>query len=324
MSPSRPSDPAAPAIPPIPEEAFERVLQEAIVRPAGRAFRGEPQRQVELLRHLREAAAPVLFDDLYARLKSQGALRATRDDEVSRRKLIRQAIGAINDKLGTFFFRVRDIRLLAEMFRIAVAGDESDRPAALLQDFFGIRKTSGVRFFATSEEPAGGLTRELYELVTEVRPRRVDVYAASFSSFLGNPEFQQLVASAARQPDGRLRFLVLDPESHAVDAIERALAREAGLRGGMRARIELTLRHLTDLAATLDAASARRLEVRLARAAPLWRFRMVFLPDVLHLRLTVPASPAETLIKLDAVSSLYRSLHDVFLQSWEEARPLGR
>ena len=30
--------------PTIPEDVFERVLQEAIVRPAGRSFRGEPAR----------------------------------------------------------------------------------------------------------------------------------------------------------------------------------------------------------------------------------------------------------------------------------------
>lgn len=305
--------------PTIAEEAFEAILQDAIIRPAGRRFRGEPSRQVEILRLLRNRVLPVPFDDLHAHLRTAGVLRSTKDDPPGRRKVIRQAIGAINDKLGTFFFRARDIRLLNEMFRIGLVADESDRPAAVLQDFFGIRKTSGVRFFATSEEPSGGLTREVYELVAEVRPRQFEVQAASFSSFLGNPEFRALVEAGARQPDGRFRFLLLDPDSDAVAGIDQAIAHDVALRGSMRTRIRLSLEHLRELAGRLQGDARDRLEIRLSSTAPLWRFRMIFLPDVLHLRLTVPRSPAETLIKLDRASSLHRSLHDVFLQSWAEA-----
>ncbi len=307
--------------PTIPEDVFERVLQEAIVRPAGRSFRGEPARQVALLRILRARVRPVAFDEIFKELKREGVIRAAGDDGGgAAKKAVREAIAAVNDKLGTFFFRVKDIRLLSEMFRVGVLNDDGERPAAVLQDFFGIRKTSGVRFFATSDEPAGGLTRELYELVTEIRPRRMDVFAASFSSFLGNPEFRQLLEWSARQPDGRLRFLLLDPKSATVDAIERAVKHDVPLRGAMRARVESSLRALQEIEAQLDKDARKRFVVRTAASAPLWRFRMIFLDDVLHLRLVVPNAPTETLIKLDAESSLYRSLHDVFEEAWEEAR----
>ncbi len=312
----------SPVEPTIPEAVFEQVLHDAIIRPAGRTFRGEPARQVALLRLLRARVRPVAFEEIFHELKEQGVVRAARGESGSAtaaKKAVREAIAAVNDKLGTFFFRVKDIRMLSEMFRIAVLNDDGERPAAVLQDFFGIRKTSGVRFFATSDEPAGGLTRELYELVTELRPRRIDVFAASFSSFLGNPEFRQLLEASARQPDGRLRFLLLDPASKAVDAIERAVQHDVPLRGAMKSRVDASLRALTEIQAHLDKDAKKRLQVRTAEHAPLWRFRMIFLDDVLHLRLVVPGSQAETLIKLDAQSSLYRSLHDVFEEAWSAA-----
>lgn len=312
----------SPLEPTVPEAAFERVLAEAIVRPAGRRFRGEPSRQVAILRLLRERVRPVPFDEIFAHLRDEGVLRSARDDAPSRRKTIHQALRAINDKLGSFFFAQKDIRLVSEMFRIAVVGDESDRPAATLQDFFGLRKTSGVRFFATSDEPAGGLTRELYELITEIRPHRLDVQAASFSSFLGNPEFRQLLAQAASHPEGRLRFLLLDPKSKELDSIDAAVTNDVPLRGSISSRIESSLAHLKEIARGLDAKSRARLEVRLAPRAPLWRFRMIFLPDALHLRLIVPGSPSETLIKLDVASSLHRGLRDVFERAWDEAKPV--
>jgi hypothetical protein len=311
----------SPAEPQIPDEAFDRVVAEAIVRPAGRKFRGEPQRQVALLEILRERARPVPFDDLFSELEARGVLRSERRDPSARRKTIHQAIKAINDKLGVFFFQQKDIRLLTEMFRVGVAGDEGERPAAVLQDFFGLRKTSGVRFFATSDEPAGGLTRELFELISEVRPRRMDVHAASLSSFLGNPEFRELLAAAARETDSRLRFLLLDPASDQVPAIERAVAGDAPLRGSIGSRIERSLLHLDEITSGLDANARARLEVRLTTRAPLWRFRMIFLDEVLHLRLIVPGSPAETLIKLDVASSLHRGLRDVFEEAWRDAAP---
>lgn len=311
----------SPLEPTIQADTFERILTDAIVRPAGRSFRGEPSRQVAVLRLLREHVSPLALDEIFDRLAAGGSLRSSKVDATSKRKQVRQLLHAVNDKLAVFFFRVKDIRLLAEMFRVAITGEEGDRPAAQLQDFFGIRKSSGVRFFATSDEPAGGLTRELYELVTEIRPRRIDLCAASFSSFLGNPEFRARLADAARSSEGRMRFLLLDPSSRAVDAIERCVQGDVALRGSIRARIESSLAHLTEIRRGLDAKAKARLEVRLAPSAPLWRFRMIFLPEVLHLRLIVPESATETLIKLDAESSLYRGLHDVFRQAWEEARP---
>jgi hypothetical protein len=312
----------SPLEPIVPEAAFERVLHEAIVRPAGRKFRGEPTRQVAILRLLRERVKPVAFDDIFDHLRREGALRTTRDDAPSRRKTVHQALRAINDKLGQFFFAQRDIRMLSEMFRIALVGEETERPAATLQDFFGLRKTSGVRFFATSDEPAGGLTRELYELITELRPRRLDVFAASFSSFLGNPEFRQLLADAANRDDGKLRFLLLDPKSTDLPSLEKAVKSDAPLRGSMATRIETSLAHLAEITRDLPPKARARLEVRVAANAPLWRFRMIFLPETLHLRLIVPGSPAETLIKLDAASSLYRGLRDVFERAWETANPV--
>lgn len=305
--------------PTIDPDAFERVLTEAIIRPAGRKFRGEPSRQVAILRLL-HAEGAASFDRIHEHLAAEGVLRSQKDDRASRRKLVRQALGAINDKLGAFFFRARDVRLLAEMFRVATVGDDSEQPTALLQDFFGIRKTSGVRFFATSAEPSGSLTRELYEVVTELRPRQIEVYAASLSTFLANPEFVDLLRRAAAHDDARLRFLLLDPESDDVPAIEAALAQDASLRGGLRPRIELSLAQLRAVRDSLEGEARARLEVRVHPRAPLWRFRMIFLRDGLHLRLTVPDSPVETLIKLDAGSSLHQSLHDVFDRAFHEAR----
>lgn len=302
--------------PTIPSDAFERVLNEAIVRPSGRKFRGEPSRQVAILRFLRDRVRPVLFDEIFQHLRDNDLLRTAREDAPSRRKTIHQALRAVNDKLGTYFFAQKDIRLLTEMFRIAIVGDDTERPMAALQDFFGLRKTSGVRFFATSDEPAGGLTRELYELITEIAPKRLDVYAASFSSFLGNPEFRELVARAATEKDGRVRFLLLDPKSPEVSAIDKAVRDDVPLRGAMSSRIEASLRHLEEIRSGLDASARARLEVRLTKHAPLWRFRMIFLPDALHLRLIVPGSPSETLIKLDVASSLHRGLRDVFERAW--------
>jgi hypothetical protein len=308
--------------PTIPADAFERILRDAIVRPAGRSFRGEPARQVEILRFLRDRVVPVAFVEVFEHLRAQGLLRTERDDDLSRKKTVRQALIAINEKLGGYFFRAPDLRLLPEMFRIQIVGDETDRPSAVLQDFFGIRKASGVRFFASSSEPSGGITRELYDLVSEVRPHQLDVFAASCSSFLGNPEFRALLEHATRQADGRLRFLLLDPKSASVDAIERAVTHDVPLRGGMQQRIESSLRHLAEIRARLEGKARDRLQVRLSPTATLWRFRMIFLPDVLHLRLTVPGSPDETLVKLDAQSSLFRALHDVFDAEWERATPV--
>lgn len=304
--------------PTISQDAFDRVLTEAIIRPAGRKFRGEPSRQVAILRLLQEHGT-LSFDALHARLGDAGVLRSNKEDVASRRKLIRQAISAINDKLGAFFFRARDVRLLAEMFRIATVGDDSDQPAAVLQDFFGIRKTSGVRFFASSDEPAGSLTRELFELVTELRPRELAVYASSFSTFLSNPEFTQLLRTSAASEDANLRFLLLDPESEDVLKIDRALADDPALRGAMKPRIQLSLAQLQAVRDSLAPPARDRVAIRTTKHAPLWRFRMIFLADVLHLRLTVPGTPAETLIKLDAGSSLHQSLRDVFDRAWEDA-----
>jgi hypothetical protein len=119
-----------------------------------------------------------------------------------------------------------------------------------------------------------------------------------------------------------LRFLLLDPKSASVDAIERAVTHDVPLRGGMQQRIESSLRHLAEIRARLEGKARDRLQVRLSPTATLWRFRMIFLPDVLHLRLTVPGSPDETLVKLDAQSSLFRALHDVFDAEWERATPV--
>ncbi|MFQ5843859.1 MAG: hypothetical protein ACE5JG_02610, partial [Planctomycetota bacterium] len=142
----------------IPQEAFENVLQQAVVRPAGRHFRGEPARQVELLRYLRQAGRPVAFDELHDHLRRRGVLRSERRDDAARRKAIAQAVEAINTKLGSFFFLARDVRLTEEMFRIRVHADDAARPAYSIQDFFEVRKLSGVRYYAATGEPAGGIT----------------------------------------------------------------------------------------------------------------------------------------------------------------------
>ena len=101
-----------PSSPTVPQEAFDRVLQQAVIRPAGRQFRGEPARQVEILRFLRDAGRPVSSDEIHRWLRSQGAIRGKQDDDPSRRKAVAQAVEAINTKLATFFFQSRDPALL--------------------------------------------------------------------------------------------------------------------------------------------------------------------------------------------------------------------
>ncbi|HET6374405.1 MAG TPA: hypothetical protein VFG76_13940 [Candidatus Polarisedimenticolia bacterium] len=303
----------------IPQEAFERIVQQAVVRPAGRQFRGEPARQVEILRFLNESERPAAYDVIHSHLRRRGVLRGRRDDDTARRKAIAQAVEAVNIKLGTFFFLARDPRLLEEMFRIQVHLDESARPAYSLQDFFEMRKISGVSFYHTTEEPAGGITREIFELVTEIRPRRLDMMAPSFNSFFGNPEFRGMLTGNLAHEDARVRVLLLDPDGSAAASLEIQERTESPLLGSLRDRIRATLSRAAELTAVLAPAQRERFEVRLVREAPLWRFRMIFLPDVLHLRLSVPGRASQTLIKLSAASSLYSSLHDVFEQQWSSS-----
>ncbi|HEY3174248.1 MAG TPA: hypothetical protein VGK94_00655 [Candidatus Polarisedimenticolia bacterium] len=303
----------------IPQEAFDRILQQAIIRPAGRQFRGEPARQVEILRCLRESARPVPFDELHDHLRHKGVLRSERDDDASRRKAIGQAVEAINTKLGAFFFLARDVRLIEEMFRIQVHSEETTRPSYSLQDFFEVRKISGVRFYATTDEPSGGITRELYELITEVRPRVLDMMAPSFESFFGNPEFRGMLARNLDHDEARVRVLLLNPDSAAAGRLESQESHEPRVPRALRDRIRATLMHAASIHAALPETARSRLSVRLSDGAPLWRFRMIFLPEVLHLRLSAPRAPGQTLIKLGRASALYTSLHDVFEQQWEGA-----
>jgi len=307
----------------IPRDAFERILQLAVIRPAGRRYRGEPARQVALLRYLRDAGRPVPFDALHEHLRASGVLRSQRDDEASRRKAIGQAVEAINVKLGTFFFLARDVRLLDEMFRIQVHAEEPSRPAYSLQDFFEVRKLSGVRFYATTDDPAGGITRELLELVTDVRPHRIDMMAPSFESFFGNPEFRSMItrnlSASDAPPDAGVRVLLLDPDTPAAARLAGEDRGQGPLTGDLRERIRATLAHTGEIASALPGSRRGRFEVRLSDEAPLWRFRMIFLPEVLHLRLSAPGGAGQTLIKLGTSSALYTSLRDVFEQRWQAA-----
>jgi len=303
----------------IPIEAFERILLQAVIRPAGRHFRGEPARQVEILRRLREAGDPVPFDDLHDHLRERGVLRSQRQDDAARRKAVAQAVEAINTKLGTFFFQARDVRLLEEMFRIQVHAGETARPSYSLQDFFEVRKLSGVHSYATTDEPAGGITRELYELVTEVRPRRLDMMAPSLESFFGNPEFRAMLIRNLGGDDARVRVLLLDPETAAAGRLEAQERAEWATPANLKERIRATLNHAREINAALSEAGRPRFAVRLSPEAPLWRFRMIFLPEVLHLRLSAPGGAGQTLIKLAGSSALYTSLHDVFEQQWQAA-----
>ena len=182
-----------------------------------------------------------------------------------------------------------------------------------------MRKLSGVRFYATTEEPAGGITRELYELVTDVRPRRLDMMAPSFESFFGNPEFRAMLTRHLESPDALVRVLLLDAESSAAETLEKLERKEWPLQGGLKDRIRATLTHAGEIRAAIDPSARGRFAVRLSPAAPLWRFRMLFLPDVLNLRLSAPGGSGQTLIKLSATSALYTSLHDVFEQQWRAA-----
>ena len=307
--------------PRIQEAAFERILQQAIVRPEGRQFRGEPARQVTLLRLLRDAAAPMGYDDLHRGLREAGVLRSRREDEAAQRKAIAQAVEAINIKLATFFFLARDVTLLEEMFRIQIHAESSARPAYSIQDFFEVRKISGVHFYAADGDPSGGLTREMYELITEIRPRRLDLMAPSFNSFFGNPEFRSMLAGALQGDDALVRMLLLDPESAAAQRLEKLEHGETPLRGRLCDRIRATITHASEIREALPPPARARLHVRLAATAPLWRFRMIFLPEVLHLRLSAPDGEAQTLIKLGRQSALYASLHDVLEEQWREAAP---
>jgi hypothetical protein len=274
---------------------------------------------VAILRRLREAGRPVPFDELHEHLRERGVLRSERTDDAARRKAIAQAVDAINTKLGTFFFLASDVRLLEEMFRIQVLAEESSRPSYTVQDFFEVRKVSGVRFYATTEEPGGGITRELYELVTEVRPRRLDMMAPSLESFFGNPELRSMLTRNLAADDALVRVLLLDPDAAAAERLERQESEEWPERGALRGRIRATLSHAGQVLASLPEAARPRFIVRLAPSAPLWRFRMIFLPDVLHLRLSAPGGAGQTLIKLGRASALYTSLHDVFDQQWRSA-----
>ena len=309
----------------IPAEAFEAILHQAVIRPAGRQFRGEPARQVEILRHLMQATHPVPFDELHEHLRHRGVLRSERDDDTARRKAIAQAVEAINVKLGTFFFLAREPRLLEEMFRIRVHAGDPSRPAYSIQDFFEVRRLSGVRFYATTGEPAGGITREIFELITETMPHRLDVMAPSLESFLGNPEFRGMLTarlgSAAAPADSGARVLLLDPDGPEATRLERQEMEEWPLLGPLRDRIRATLAHAAEISAALPEAHRSRFEARLLPEAPLWRFRMIFLPRVLNLRLSAPGGGGQTLIKLGSESALYTSLHDVFEQRWRAARP---
>ena len=307
----------------IPEEPFERILAQAITRPAGRQFRGEPARQIEILRFLRQAGRPVPFDELHDQLRAQGVLRSERVDDAARRKAIGQAIDAINSKLGTFFFLARDMRLMEEMFRIQVHAADSGRPAYSLQDFFEVRRISGVRFYAATGEPSGGLTRELFELVTDVRPAILDMMAPSFESFFGNPEFRSMLMQTLVTEHARMRLLLLNPETAAATRLEKQERGESALLGGLRERIRATMTHASAIRSALPESCRDRLQVRLADSAPLWRFRMIFMPDVLHLRLSAPGAPGQTFIKLTGTSALYTSLHDVFEQQWGAAAQTG-
>ncbi|MFQ5701597.1 MAG: hypothetical protein ACE5HU_07120 [Acidobacteriota bacterium] len=322
------SDPHSPDGGPIDiaDTAFETILHQAVIRPAGRHFRGEPARQVEILRRLRRADRPVAFDDLHEHLRARGVLRSTRVDDAARRKAISQAVDAINIKLGTFFFQVRDLRLLEEMFRIRVHSENGSRPAYSLQDFFEVRKLSGVQFYATTNQPAGGLTREVFELVTQIRPHRLDMMAPEFESFFGNPEFRamlihELQSTGAASPDTPLvRVLLLDPDGPAAARLEATEQGEFPLLGALRDRIRSTLAHAVAVGAALPPEARDRFAVRLCSEAPLWRFRMIFLPASLNLRLSAPGGGEQTLIKFGVSSALYTSLHDVFDNQWHAAR----
>ena len=316
----------------ISQEAFERVLQQAVIRPAGRQFRGEPARQVEILRCLREAGRPVSFDEIHQWLRHHGVVRSVRQDDPARRKAIAQAIEAINTKLGTFFFLARDPAALEEMFRVRIHAEDASRPAYSLQEFFEVRRLSGVRYYATTAERSGGLTQELLEIV-RIRPRTIDMMSPSLESFFGNPEFRSMVARVLQDepseegdaqrvrvlrldPAQRVRVLLLDPDAAAAARLERIEREEAPVLGSLRDRIRATLAHAVDVVSALPKEARERFSVRVSPAAPLWRFRMIFLPEVLHLRLASPGGASETLIKLGVTSALYTSLHDVFEQQW--------
>jgi len=305
----------------ISQEAFERVLQQAVIRPAGRQFRGEPARQVEILRCLWEAGHPVSFDEIHQWLRHHGVVRSARQDDPARRKAIAQAIEAINTKLGTFFFLARDPAVLEEMFRVRIHAEDASRPAYSLQEFFEVRRLSGVSFYATTAERAGGLTQELLEIV-RIRPRTIDMMSPSLESFFGNPEFRSMVARVLQNEPSeegdapRVRVLLLDPDAAAAARLERLEREEAPVLGSLRDRIRATLAHAVDIVSALPKEARERFSVRVSPAAPLWRFRMIFLPEVLHLRLANPGGASETLIKLGVTSALYTSLHDVFEQQW--------
>ncbi len=310
----------SPEAPPIEKDAFERILLHAVIRPAGRRFRGEPARQTEILRFLREAGRPVPYDAIHRHLRARGVLRSARDDDAAQRKAIAQAVEAINAKLGAYFFHATDPALQEEMFRIRAHEAPGAPTAYALQDFFAVRKLSGVRSYAATTEPSGGLTQEIYEIVTRIRPPRFDMMAPALDSFFGNPEFRGMLTSLLRE-DGdddtpRVRVLILDPDTPAAARLERQEQSESPHLGALRDRIRATLAHAVDILGALPPAARPRLAVRVAAEAPLWRFRMIFLPDALHLRLTAPAGAGETLIRLASTSALSTSLRDVFETQW--------
>jgi hypothetical protein len=178
-----------------------------------------------------------------------------------------------------------------------------------------------VRFYATTAERAGGLTQELLEIVSAIRPHRIDMMSPSLESFFGNPEFRAMVThilqedpTAGETP--RVRVLLLDPDAPAAARLERLERQEAPVLGSLRDRIRSTLSHAVDIVGALPKEARDRFAVRVSSDAPLWRFRMIFLPEVLHLRLANPGGASETLIKLGVASALYTSLHDVFEQRW--------
>ena len=206
------------------------------------------------------------------------------------------------------------------MFRVRVHPEDPSRPRYSLQEFFEVRRLSGVRFYATTGGRAGGLTQELLEIV-QSRPHRIDMMSPSLESFFGNPEFRSMVTrilQAEPSADGepRVRVLLRDPDSAVASRLERLEREEAPVLGSLRERIRATLAHAVDIVSALPAKVRERFAVRVSDDAPLWRFRMIFLPEVLHLRLANPGGASETLIKLGVSSALYTSLHDVFDQQW--------
>jgi hypothetical protein len=116
----------------------------------------------------------------------------------------------------------------------------------------------------------------------------------SLESFFGNPEFRSMVTRILQEEpsaDGapRVRVLLLDPDASVAARLERLEREEAPVLGTLRDRIRATLAHAVDIVSALPAGARDRFAVRVSDAAPLWRFRMIFLPECRERSLHEPA-----------------------------------